>query len=248
MPEEKRYYWLKLKRDFFKRHDIQIVESMPNGKDYVLFYLKLLAESIDHEGALRFNELIPYSEQMLSTITNTNIDIVRSAIVLLKQLDLIEVMDDQTIFVKDTAKMLGEGSSTSRVRQFRERKAQLKLVNNVSETLHETQLEKEKELEIDTEIDKELDLLPKSAKKKQFIEPTVEEANEYCKSRNNGISGQAFIDSNQARGWIMNNGKKMVDWKAGVRTWENNKKNGKYGATSSRNELPTEYGPPTDWL
>ena len=31
---DKRYYWLKLKRDFFKRHDIRIIEDMPNGKDY----------------------------------------------------------------------------------------------------------------------------------------------------------------------------------------------------------------------
>ena len=46
----KKYYWLKLKKDFFKRHDIQIIENMPNGKDYVLFYLKLLVESVDHEG------------------------------------------------------------------------------------------------------------------------------------------------------------------------------------------------------
>ena len=38
MEENKRYYWLKLKRDFFRRHDIQIVENMPNGKDYILFY------------------------------------------------------------------------------------------------------------------------------------------------------------------------------------------------------------------
>ena len=38
----KRYYWLKLKRDFFKRHDIRIIESQENGKDYVLFYLKML--------------------------------------------------------------------------------------------------------------------------------------------------------------------------------------------------------------
>jgi hypothetical protein len=44
---EKRYYWLKLKRDFFKRHDIKIIEAMPNGKDYVLFYLKLLVVGIN---------------------------------------------------------------------------------------------------------------------------------------------------------------------------------------------------------
>lgn len=56
---EKKYYWLKLKRDFFKRHDIRIIEKMQNGKDYVLFYLKMLLESIDHEGELRFSDAIP---------------------------------------------------------------------------------------------------------------------------------------------------------------------------------------------
>ena len=56
---EQKYYWLKLKRDFFKRHDIRIIEAMPNGKDYILFYLKLLCESVDHEGNLRFSEQIP---------------------------------------------------------------------------------------------------------------------------------------------------------------------------------------------
>lgn len=47
-----KFYWLKLKRDFFKRHDIRIIESMPNGKDYILFYLKLLCESVDTYGII----------------------------------------------------------------------------------------------------------------------------------------------------------------------------------------------------
>ena len=89
MAENKKYYWLKLKRDFFKRHDVRIIEEMPNGKDYVLFYLKLLLESIDHEGELRFSETIPYNEQMLSVVTNTNIDIVRAALSIFTELKMI---------------------------------------------------------------------------------------------------------------------------------------------------------------
>ena len=103
----KKYYWLKLKKDFFKRHDIQIIESMPNGKDYVLFYLKLLCESIDHEGNLRFSETIPYNEQMLATITNTNIDIVRNAISMFEQLGMIEIMSDGTYFMNEVNKLVG---------------------------------------------------------------------------------------------------------------------------------------------
>ena len=104
---DKKYYWLRLKKDFFKRHDIQIIESMQNGKDYVLFYLKLLLESIDHSGELRFSDTIPYNESMLATITNTNIDIVKSAMKVLLDLKMIEILDDATIFVNETNKMIG---------------------------------------------------------------------------------------------------------------------------------------------
>lgn len=105
--KSKKYYWLKLKRDFFKRHDIQIIEGMPNGKDYILFYLKLLCESVDHEGALRFSDQVPYNEQMLSILTNTNIDVVRSAMKMFIELKMVEVFDDETIFMAEVNKLIG---------------------------------------------------------------------------------------------------------------------------------------------
>jgi predicted phage replisome organizer len=116
----KKYYWLKLKRDFFKRHDIRIIEEMPNGKDYILFYLKLLLESIDHEGNLRFSDAIPYNEQMLSVVTNTNVDIVKAAMKLFIELNMIEVFDDQTIYMNEVEKLIGsETDSAERVRRHR---------------------------------------------------------------------------------------------------------------------------------
>ena len=120
---DKKYYWLKLKKDFFKRHDIQIIENMPNGKDYVLFYLKLLVESVDHEGGLRFNETIPYNEQMLATITNTNIDTVSNAMKLFRELGMVEILDDKTIYMNEVSKMLGtETYWAQKKREEREKK------------------------------------------------------------------------------------------------------------------------------
>lgn len=119
---ERKFFWLKLKEDFFKRNDIRVIESMDNGKEYVLFYLKLLLESISHEGILRFSDTIPYSEKMLSTITNTNVDIVRSALKVLKELNLIEIYDDKTLYMSEINKMIGsEGASAERMRKSRER-------------------------------------------------------------------------------------------------------------------------------
>lgn len=166
MAEKKKYYWLKLKRDFFKRHDIRIVESMPNGKDYILFYLKLLLESIDHEGTLRFSETIPYNEQMLSVVTNTNIDTVRSAMKLFIELNMMTVFDDQTIYMNEVDKLIGsESSSAERVRKHRALKGN-SLQSNTLVTKGNTEIEKDKEIDKDTDTD--LDTEVEIEEKKEF--------------------------------------------------------------------------------
>lgn len=149
---DKKYYWLKLKKDFFKRHDIQIIESMPNGKDYILFYLKLLVESVDHEGNLRFNDTIPYSETMLSTITNTNIDITRSAMKVFTELNMIEVLEDKTIFMTEVNKMLG--SETYWAEQKRKKRLD---VGQCPENVQSVQVMSKQEIDIEKEIDIEID-------------------------------------------------------------------------------------------
>lgn len=59
--------------------------------------------------------------------------------------------------------------------------------------------------------------------KPRFVVPTADEVNDYCRERNNGISGQAFCDFYASRGWCI--GKQpMRDWRAAVRTWENKRR------------------------
>ena len=156
MAENGKYYWLKLKRDFFKRHDIRIIEEMPNGKDYILFYLKLLLESIDHEGSLRFSDTIPYNEQMLSVVTHTNVDIVRNAMKLFIELNMMTVCDDQTIYMNEVEKLIGsaaDNDNANRVRRCREKKKQLALQNvteSVTKCNESKSIDKEKEIDITT--------------------------------------------------------------------------------------------------
>ena len=145
-----KYYWLKLHRDFFKRHDVRIIEELPNGKEYLLFYLKLLVESIDHEGSLRFSDTLPYNEQMLSVVTNTNIDVVRSAMKLFIDLKMMSVYDDQTIYMNEVEKMIG--SETKWAEKKRLQRAKEDNVLAMSSKCP-TELEKEhrvKSIDIDT--------------------------------------------------------------------------------------------------
>ena len=167
---EKKYYWLKLKRDFFKRHDIQIIEAMENGKDYILFYLKLLCESVDHEGNLRFSEQIPYNEQMLATITNTNVDVVRNAIKIFTELGMIDILDDGTVYMSEVNRLLGcETKWAEKKRKQRENQKKIEENKDILRT-NEGQCpqkkdnvpsmsdkSKSKSIEIEKEIEKEID-------------------------------------------------------------------------------------------
>lgn len=156
--DTERYYWLKLDRGFFKRHDITVIEDMPNGKDYVLFYLKLMLESVDHEGALRFSDTIPYSESMLASVTRTNVDIVRSALNLFIDLGMVEVFDDKTLFMTEVAKLLD--SETYAAKRKRENRQNVTIAENVPQLSPNCPQEKEIEKELDTEIEKDISTEP----------------------------------------------------------------------------------------
>lgn len=169
---EQRYYWLKLKRDFFKRHDIRVVEEMPNGKDYILFYMKLLVESIDHEGALRFSETIPYNSQMLSIVTNTNPDVVEKAIQIFKELKMIEVLDDGTIYMAEVARMIDSAVDTPaarKMRRYRERKKaeEQRLITGKVTNCYGGSNESLRDIDIDIEKEKEIDDVKKNIKESQ---------------------------------------------------------------------------------
>lgn len=163
MADTKRYYWLQLNRDFFKRHDVKIIKSMENGKDYLLFYLQLLVESIDHEGCLRFSDTIPYNDKMLSVVTDTNIDVVRSALKIFEELGLLTVLDDETIYMEQVNKMIGSASQDEhtrestrlRVQKYREKQRLLeekKTENRYSNVTCNGEIEKEKEINVFTNV------------------------------------------------------------------------------------------------
>ena len=196
MEENKRYYWLKLKRDFFRRHDIQIVENMPNGKDYILFYLKLLCESVDHNGNLRFSEQIPYNEHMLATITNTNIDVVRSALQVLEELGMMEVLDDGTYFMNEVQKMLGsETKWAEKKRDYRLKKGQCPQgVLPMSDKSKRESIEKDIDKEKEKENIKENSPAPDSGEMFDFDDAWKKTFNIYPKKTSYNASKIAWMD------------------------------------------------------
>lgn len=144
---EKKRYWLKLDKNFLKSSQIKVIKNMPNGKDYVIFYLALMLESIETIGHLRFSNLVPYNEEMLASVTDTNVDIVRTAVKIFESLGLMEMLDDGTIYMTQVAEMTGkESESAERVRRYRlKQKQQLALQGNGNVTKSNDNKEKQEQ-------------------------------------------------------------------------------------------------------
>lgn len=63
---------------------------------------------------------------------------------------------------------------------------------------------------------------PPSPKRKVFKKPTVDEIRAYCAERHNSVDAEHFYDHYEANGWKIGGKSPMKDWRAAVRTWENN--------------------------
>lgn len=170
MSENKRYYWLKLKADFFDDDTIQFIEEQENGVLYVNFYLKLCLKSLKYDGKLvRIvgNTLMPYDIKSLSKLTGTDVDTVRVAMELFKQIGLIEILESGEIYLLQINEMIGsETAVAERVRKHRLLKSNAKALQcntTVTPMLQESNIEieyRDKELnkEIDKEIEKDLSI------------------------------------------------------------------------------------------
>jgi predicted phage replisome organizer len=120
---EKKYYWLKLPRNFFGKHYIKILRAKENGELLVLFYMWMLTEAIDHEGRLRYSKDIPYDEEMLAEASGFALHIVTQALQQFTKLQLVITESDGTLFMPKSIEMIGsESASAQRVREYRERK------------------------------------------------------------------------------------------------------------------------------
>ena len=120
MSDNKKYYYLKLRENFFDNDDVAILESMPDGILYSNILLKLYLRSLKNNGKLMFNDRIPYNAQMLSTITRQPVAVVEKAVGIFKEMGLIEVLDNGAIYMLDIQNFIGSSNTEAdRKREYR---------------------------------------------------------------------------------------------------------------------------------
>lgn len=184
MADNKKYYWLKLPKDFFERKEVKLLRKLENGALYVLIYQKILLNALETDGEIYFDHLTDTPEEELALSINEEVEDVRNVLKFLLDKQLVTFSED-TYLIEHFAALVGkEASSTERVRAHRERKKQEmfhETENELQETFHETNCNTEKRREeiekrrIDKEEEKDKEKeINKDKDKKQDIKDRVD--------------------------------------------------------------------------
>ena len=256
MSDNKKYYYLRLKDNFFDSDELKILESMKDGYLYSNILLKLYLRSLKNDGKLVVNDRIPYNAEMLASVTGHQVGTIKQALSMFKELGLIEILENGAIYMLDIQNFIGKGSTEADRQRLYDRRIsderkQKKLTQsrNLEEIFEKSTPEIEIELEKEIKIEKEIDSSASTTtKRKRFEKPTLSEIKAYCIERGNKVDAQHFFDYYESNGWKVGKNS-MKNWQAAVRTWErseyrksNSKKNSKEDAINVVNNLMNKLG------
>lgn len=138
MADNKKYYYLKLKENFFDTDEMIVLESMPDGYLYSNILLKLYLRSLKYDGRLMFNERIPFNSTMLAQVTRHSVGVIEKAMQVFQDLGLVEVLDNGAIYISDIQNFIGKSTNEAdRIREYRKKSRVKKVVFKCCTNVHQ---------------------------------------------------------------------------------------------------------------
>lgn len=218
MSDNKKYYYMRLKENFFDTNEMKILESLQDGYKYSNILLKLYLMSLPGDGKLMINDRIPYNTQMIATITRHSVGDVEKALRIFRDLGLIEVLESGAIYMLDIQNYIGKSSTEAdRQRSYQNRitTEKCKNSNKLSNKISTPEIETEKEIKLNKETTTKVVV---KKKRQKFVKPTKQQIEEYCRELNVTFDADKFIDYYESKGWYVGKSP-MKDWKATLRNW-----------------------------
>ena len=120
MSDNRKYYYLKLKENFYNSETMVILESMQDGLLYSNLLLKMYLMSLKSGGILMLNDHLPHTPQTIATFTRHQVGTVERALKVFLEFGLVEILTDGAYYMTDIQLLIGQ-SSTEGERKKKER-------------------------------------------------------------------------------------------------------------------------------
>ena len=182
----KRYYWLKLKQDFFADPRIKKLRRIAGGDTYTVILLKLMLLTVKSDGVLIYEGIENTLALELALKMDEDDKNVEATLIYMQSMNLLQELDPQTYDIPQVRELTGsESESAARVRKHRKKKEVKSLHCNAlvtsSNEIVTTEIETEKEIELETDTETESDPLFE-----QWLD-------EYCSSAKNPPAYKAMM-------------------------------------------------------
>lgn len=174
MANDKKYYWLKLKDDFFRDKKMKKLRNIAGGDTYTIIYLKMQLLSLKNSGVLIFENVEDTFEEEIALEIDEKVEDVKVCLLYLGKTGLLECKDNEYVLPQTIDCIGSETAVAERVRRSRERKKQIEALHcNSSETNCNTEIDIEKDIDIEKERREEKEIEKKEEKRKATKVATV---------------------------------------------------------------------------
>ena len=215
VTENRRYYWLQLKDDFFNSKEMKLMRKLPGGEEITIIYLKMMLASLAEQGKLYFEGLAEDLAEELSLIIDEDPEAIRLTLMFLTKKKLLTTSDNYQFNLEQVPEMVGsETASTRRSRKHRETQKLLQC--------NTTATKGNGDIDIDIDIDK--GQKPQPDVYEEIIKYLNEKTGSHFKSTSK--STQRLINGRLSENYTIEDFKYVIDVK--TNEWKNNTKMSKY--------------------
>ncbi|WP_312249610.1 phage replisome organizer N-terminal domain-containing protein [Streptococcus parasuis] len=151
LKENKRYYWLQLKEDFFTSKEMKLLRRLPGGNEHTIIYLKIMLASLQDGGKIYFENLGHDLAEEISLLIDEDIEAVRMTLLFLTNKQLLTTKDKFEFQLEQVPELIGsETASTRRSRKYRDMQKALQCNTDATEC--------NGDIDIDIDIKKDIDI------------------------------------------------------------------------------------------
>lgn len=119
----KRYWWLKLREDFFEQKEMKKLRKVAGGDTYTIIYLKMQLLNLRNDGVILFERVEDSFEQKLALELDESLDDIKMTMLFLETHGLIEAISDTEHMLPEMVKSIGsESDSAERMRNLRQKR------------------------------------------------------------------------------------------------------------------------------